>query len=308
MKPSERYRRARWMPETILICGSMLAALCLQQAMAQPAEPSRTVRSAPVRAPHVTAELVMEQRWVRPGAPFRVALKLTMEDGWHTYWKNPGDAGLATSIEWSLPPGFVADSLQWPCPESLGEPPEVTYGYSNEVLLVATITPPADLGRATEVTLGAEASWLVCNQVCIPGRATLRLNVPVFPAAPATDPEIAREFARTDAAMPVKSADVRAGASVRGDTIELRVEGLNVAGAAADAIMFFSEEESLVDHSAPQTARVDRGVLVLTLRRSPYNTEIPTVLRGYLASRNGWPPQGVRALLVRAPIGGASGR
>jgi thiol:disulfide interchange protein DsbD len=75
--------------------------------------------SAPVKTGHVTAELVAEQQALVPGETATVALRLAIEPGWHTYWRNPGESGLPTTLEWRLPPGYAAGSIAWPAPRAL---------------------------------------------------------------------------------------------------------------------------------------------------------------------------------------------
>jgi thiol:disulfide interchange protein len=130
-----------------------------------------------VSAPHVQAELVAEHVALTPGSNW-VALRLAPEPGWHTYWREPGDTGLPTTIAWTLPQGFAAGAIQWPQPETFRLGEETTYGYSRETLhLVQVDVPAAAAGR--DATLAALATWLVCNDTCIPGKAQLELRLPV---------------------------------------------------------------------------------------------------------------------------------
>ncbi len=113
---------------------------------------------------------------IEPGKPFDVALHLHSDPGWHTYWINPGDAGLPTKIKWTLPPGFTAGPIQWPTPEKHKMGPLITYGYGGDVYLLTTITPPkGDLPQHFDIK--ARASWLVCLEECIPGKADLTLTL-----------------------------------------------------------------------------------------------------------------------------------
>ena len=126
----------------------------------------------------VKASLVADTNAVAPGKSFTVGLLLRMAPGWHTYWKFSGDAGLPTELKWKLPPGWKVGEIQWPIPLKLKDPGDIqTYGYSDEVLLMQAITPP-DKIDSSSVELAAEANWLVCERLCIPGSATLQLNLP----------------------------------------------------------------------------------------------------------------------------------
>lgn len=125
----------------------------------------------------VKAELLADTDAIVPGKPFTVGLLLRMAPGWHTYWKFSGDAGLPTELKWNLPPGWKIGELQWPVPLSLKDPGDIqTYGYSDEVLLMQEITPPSSISDS--VQLSADATWLVCEKLCIPGSAALQLILP----------------------------------------------------------------------------------------------------------------------------------
>ena len=93
----------------------------------------------PVRTPHVTTELVAESLAVAPGSTLQAAVVLTADKGWHTYWRNPGDAGEATAIAWTLPEGWRAGDIVWPAPHRLPVGPIMNYGYEGRVLLVSPI-------------------------------------------------------------------------------------------------------------------------------------------------------------------------
>jgi thiol:disulfide interchange protein DsbD len=134
--------------------------------------------SVTVTQPHVTAQLIPERTLIVAGKPFDVILHLHSDPEWHTYWINPGDAGLATEIKWTLPPGFKAGPIQWPTPEKHNMGPLVTYGYGGDVYLLTTITAakPTSSGD-TQVKITARASWLVCMEECIPGKADLSVSL-----------------------------------------------------------------------------------------------------------------------------------
>lgn len=134
--------------------------------------------STVVKQPHVTAELIPEKTLIMAGQPFDVILHLHADPDWHTYWINPGDAGLATKIDWTLPPGFTAGPIQWPTPEKHSMGPLITYGYEGDVYLLTTITPSDPKGKdVTQVQIKAHAEWLVCKEECIPGKGDFEVNL-----------------------------------------------------------------------------------------------------------------------------------
>src|SRR6266496_1429111 len=99
-----------------------------------------SVAAAPARTQHVEAELVAARTALVPGEPLTVALRLAIDKGWHTYWRNPGDSGLPTTLAWKLPPGVLAGPIEWPTPKALPAGPLVNYGYEGEVLHLVELT------------------------------------------------------------------------------------------------------------------------------------------------------------------------
>ena len=122
--------------------------------------------SAP--AAHTQVKLLLSADTARPGDIVLAGVDLKMEPDWHTYWKNPGEAGMATKIEWQLPPGVTAGEIQWPLPVKLPPAEVTTYGYSGEVMLIVPLKLAPDL-KPGPLDLKAHVSWLECKEACIPG-------------------------------------------------------------------------------------------------------------------------------------------
>lgn len=122
-----------------------------------------------------------------PGQPVQTAIRLRHDKDWHSYWLNPGEAGMPTTVEWKLPPGWNYGELGFPAPVRFLTGELAGYGYERELLLPVTITPPEDF--AGTVKLEAEISWLACSDDgCVPGAAKLALEIAAGDAAhgPAT--------------------------------------------------------------------------------------------------------------------------
>jgi thiol:disulfide interchange protein len=125
----------------------------------------------------VRASLVSDVVSIAPGQTFRVGVLYRMEPGWHIYWKYSGDSGIPTKIEWQLPQGFKAGDLQWPLPMRDKEPGDLeVFDYTSEVLLFAEIEAPSTL-PPQPISIQAKSDWLVCQSLCVPGRAQLSLNL-----------------------------------------------------------------------------------------------------------------------------------
>jgi thiol:disulfide interchange protein/DsbC/DsbD-like thiol-disulfide interchange protein len=170
----------------------------------------------------VKATIVADTSAIVPGRPFTAGLLLRMAPGWHTYWKFSGDAGLPSEIKWKLPPGWKAGEIQWPIPLKTNDPGDIqTYGYQDEILLIQEITPPLKFD-ISPIKLSAEANWLVCERICIPGGATLELELPTSTTAVPKNTDL---FARYRRLLPQNFPDPKTATATwsRGNS-ELRLK------------------------------------------------------------------------------------
>ncbi len=257
--------------------------------------------------PKVAAALLAEVSTFKPGQPFRVGLHQKIATHWHTYWKNSGDSGEPTRINWKVPDGFQVSDIDWPSPEAIRVGPLVNYGYSESVLLPVKITPPQEFaGQA--VTLTAEASWLVCEEICIPESATLSIRLPVARGENTPGPSAdAPLFAAADRNTPVDLNWTASVAAVE-DAIELTVKAPELDLDRVRDIAFFPDTWGMIDHAAPQPmTRSPQGFL---LRLTPGDLanagNIPT-LKGVLILKEESGGQTVRnsVWLEASPIRGA---
>src|SRR5919109_4058926 len=76
--------------------------------------PGARADGPPAPADLVKAKLLAETLSIAPRETVWLALHLEVKTDWHIYWQNPGDSGLPTAIDWSLPPGFSAGDILWP--------------------------------------------------------------------------------------------------------------------------------------------------------------------------------------------------
>lgn len=169
----------------------------------------------------VRAELVANTNAIVPGRSFKVGLLLRMEPGWHTYWQNPGDSGMATTLGWELPDGFVAGEIEWPAPKAtLEEGDLLTYTFDKEVLLTVPIKAPPNIA-AGEVALRARAKWLACEKLCLPGQAELALTLPVASGnLPANEPL----FGKYLPPKPISESNLKVQTHVTADKVTVEVE------------------------------------------------------------------------------------
>jgi DsbC/DsbD-like thiol-disulfide interchange protein len=232
--------------------------------------------SAPAEPSHVHAELLADVASISSNHPFMLGVRLTIDPGWHVYWKNPGDAGMATHVKFTAPAGYTIGDLQFPTPVRFDQAGDiVAFGYEGSVLLLAEVTPPKEISpkdiapdRAADRTLttsdfSAAVAWLVCSKVCIPGKQTVDLKLPFGDQATPANVDL---FEHWKAQLPVpaeKSPDIASILS----TGSLHPDGDHASGsisieiiwktAAPDLVQFLPG--SLDQYNIKQTKSVSDG-------------------------------------------------
>jgi len=208
-----------------------------------------TFASAATAAPsldtgHVRAELIAyAPDGVAAGKPLWLGLRLTHKPSWHTYWKNPGDSGLPTTLDWTLAKGASAGAIDWPAPQRIALPPLMNFGYEGTVLLPVPVTIAAGYAGGP-LAVKVAASWLVCQQQCIPENATLDL---VVPAAPSAAEKAA--FEATWNTRPVTLAGAKGLVEATGGQLRVRVTGLSES-LAGKPVLVLPETQGLIDNAA----------------------------------------------------------
>ena len=262
------------------------ATLVLIAALALLAGPGASNAKA-VQTEHVEAELVAERTAAEPGKPLRVGLRLKMDEHWHTYWRNPGDTGLPTTIQWQLPAGFQAGDIEWPAPQRIDVGPFANYGYEGEVVLPVLLTGPAGLAPGTSIPIKARAEWLVCREQCIPGGADLELELKSA-AESGPDSRWAGLFAKAQSDLPRAAGDWQWSAYKTGGRFDL--VWLPPAGSAAPSrVQFFPHAEGVIEPAARQALyRLPDGRLRLNLVLSKQLAQMPASIDGVLTAASGW--------------------
>ncbi len=242
---------------------------------------------------HVRASLVAETDAVRPGKTLTLGVRMQMEKGWHTYWRNPGDSGLPTRVRWQLPPGFEAGEILWPYPVRFATGPLVSYGYEHEVLLPVEVRVPAAI-PAREVRIAGRVDWLECLEICVPGKAELSLVLPVHgEAAPGPYGAL---FAEARRRLPAKDPSWRFSASLAGPTVTLALRPPRPA--ELKSAWFYPTAPGLIEHAQPQELKREGASHRLALVRDPNGTPADR-LAGVLVAET---TRGTLALEVDAPL------
>ncbi len=254
---------------------SLLRLLCLLGMIAVVAADSG---AEPTRVGTVVVDLVSPVQSIQPGQPFTVGLHMVMDEHWHVYWQNPGDAGLPPTVKWSLPDGFTVGPVNWPIPEKIITPPLASYAYSHEIIIPLQITPPNSLPPGATVTLTGKASWLVCKEECVPGESDVSLTLQVADQSIA-DPNWAPRFASIQYPEP---ATFPVSSSFDNGKFQLRFPATDRSISAE----FYSGVKGIIEHAAEQSLSIENGTATLTVPKNEYLLTKPDSLFGLLVITN----------------------
>jgi thiol:disulfide interchange protein len=249
-----------------------------------------------VTTPQVRAELLAHApQGVAPGQTVLLGLQLAHQPEWHTYWKNSGDSGLPTQLQWTLPAGVTAGEIQWPVPKKIPIGTLANYGYEGTVLLPVPLTVSPDFKPgllSSDLEVKLHAAWLVCKQECIPEEGDFTLKVPVKSST-------AAQGAAFDAAL-AANPKPHAGAhsvAVAGDAIEVRVAGLPAAW-QGKTLEFFPETGGVIETAAPWTQAWAGDSWTAKVPLSAQRSASPTLMPVVLAAGEGAARRGLRAELA----------
>jgi thiol:disulfide interchange protein len=261
-------------PVLALVALGLLAASGPVQAQTSLTAPPANYAAGPVNTGHLQAELVVQTTGVAPGGVAYLAIRQSINKGWHTYWRNPGDSGEATSAKWTLPKGWSVGDTVWPAPERLPLGPLMNYGYVGDVLLPIAVNVPASAKVGSTALLQADVTFLVCADICVPEEAKLQISVPVTGGNPTPDPKWGAAVTKTLADAP-KASGLQAAVAWTGAgdnrILKLAIAGDPLKGADLSHAYFFPYDNKSLDHAAHQN--VERGPSGLTFSLKPSSSE-----------------------------------
>jgi len=246
-------------------------------------------------------QLVSEQNAVFSGKTFWVGIDFILDDGWHMYWQNPGDSGLAPKIKWQLPSGIKAGNIRWPYPQRMDVGPLTTFGYEHELLLLVPVRVDQSFQDAVNVSLRARVDWLACREECVPGRAQLNLTLPVVTnSSGITFNNYKISFDQTRQRWPKDISSITSRVWLDGNQWHMDIKtplerGTNV--------VFFPLRNDVIEHAAPQKIQTVTDGYQLTLVKSHIYPGSLTSLEGVAVNPAGWDEQGrIKAIVIQAPV------
>lgn len=249
------------------VCFLVLAAAC-----------SHTSQTAQTPQNHSKASFILEQTTVQPGSHANLGIQFVTDTGWHIYWQNPGDSGEPPRIQWRLPAGVTAGTLQWPAPTRLKTTAGTDYGYEGTTVLLSELQIPATVHPGTTLEVSGDLHWLVCHDICVPQRSDLSIPIRI---ADATSVDGAAHLLFQSAAERIpKPLPARFHPTMTSSPESLRLT--LASGEPIRKAEFFPSEAEQIENAAPQALAIHAGVLRMTLKKSENLRQAPQRLRGVI--------------------------
>jgi len=222
--------------------------------------------TGPKSSERIEAELVPMQQWAVPGSTAIIAIRQNIAQGWHTYWRNPGDSGGPTEATWRLPAGYQAGEIIWPLPERQRLQSLMNYGFSDTVYLPVPIEVPASAKVGERVRVRADVLFMVCSdQMCVPDEMSLAVDLTVGEGQPPLDATHGAAIQKIIETAP-RPADIAARAAVTDGQLVLTARGGPLDGDALKWAYFYPFVGGVIDHAAVQKVELGQGGLRLTLK------------------------------------------
>ena len=234
----------------------------------------------------ISVELVSDRRTIQAGQTFYLGLWLRHEPGYHTYWQNPGLAGVPTTLVPELPAGFTAGAMIYPPPDKVKMAAINVHGYEHDVLVALPVTAPANLAPGP-IVIPVEAAWMCCQRTCNPGLAKLSLTVQAGPAALA-DAAWEPKFKALLAEEPPALEGWTSTAQRFEKEVELTLHP--PAGLGFPEVPQFFSSDNLICSHPPQTWQRDGSGYRVRLPLSDFLPDDQTRLRGLLFGKGSWLP------------------
>lgn len=242
-----------------------------------------------LRDSHVDVGLISGVTAIQPGTPFWVAVRLDVSSGWHIYWKNPGNSGYPTSVNWKLPKGYTAGPIQWPYPEKFEFEGLVNYGYEGTTYLLVKITPPDNIKPGSSVELNADIGWLVCKDVCMPGQQEVSLVLKSGSGHAEPNAEGSKIIAETRSMLPIETSGWKFDATVHDNILQIKALKPEWFKGEIKHIVFFPDKSSFfIQPDSAQVLSMTTGGYVLSMPLDTSKYHDASSVSGVLVSDTGW--------------------
>jgi len=227
-----------------------------------------------------SAKIVVDSFSLGKNRVIPIGILIELEKDWHIYWRNPGDSGMPTSVEFDLPEGITVSEIQWAVPEVFEFDELASYGYEKQVLLLTELIIPENY-QANSVSVTAELKSLICKDVCIPFNTTISEEIILINNFQADD-NVSILFAQTRKNLPEVTNDFELSFTTDEDFITLIIQSLNLDLTKINSLYFLPYDNGIFKNTAEQYYKVKDGSIELKLEYDHFKTEELRELLGIL--------------------------
>ncbi len=235
----------------------------------------------PHRLNGLSVRLISDHSTIKAGEPFLLGFHIQHQKGYHTYWKNPGLVGLATSLEWKMPKGYKVSAINWPYPELSSMAGNPCYGYERDVTLYVTVIPPMKIASKT-ISISVDAMWMCCAKNCFPGSKNLSIDIAVGQIVQKnTSNEALFALAIKQTPLPYSHTNTKLLSNSKEQSIRLQIS--TPLTQPLDTVYLFSVDDQISSAKKQTIEKLPDGSWVINAQRSKYSpenmTSLPAVLK-----------------------------
>lgn len=249
----------------------------------------------------VEAKLVVDSYSFKNDSTISIGVLINLKDDWHIYWRNPGDNGLPTEIEFILPYGFTSSEIKFPVPKVFYSDEIVNYGYANPVLLMSELFIPKDFPRK-EISISAKLTSLICKELCKAFDTTVTISLDMSKEFIADD-NISTLFKSTNEMLPHKIHNLDISAVSKSDFVYLKILFDQIENQSLKDFYFYPYEAGVFRNSTEQNITQKENYVEVLLEPDPFRTKDPTTVEGLLILENDSEKNQIKkAFEIKVPI------
>jgi thiol:disulfide interchange protein DsbD len=224
---------------------------------------------------NVSAKLYSNKSEIAAGDEIILAVEFKIKNNWHIYWENPGDAGMATTLEFSLPDGFEAGKVLYPYPDKFKTEGLTSYGYKNKTVLLTKIKVPNNLKVNSNYKINVKALWLECKDICIPGETDLELTLKATPKAKATQNNTFSDYSRK---IPKSVQGLVSNIQILEKSAKIELKFPDYFEHNSLNFDIFPLNQAIFAHSQKPKITKDKNKFLIELDFDPFKVELPEKL------------------------------
>lgn len=247
------------------------------------------------------ARLVADSYSPEKDSVISLGVLINLKDDWHIYWRNPGDSGLPTDIEITLPDGITSSEVKFPIPKIFASDEIVNYGYGHQVLFLFDLYIPRNYSLK-EINISTKITSLICKEICKAFDTTVTITLDLSKDFIA-DENISTFFKSTKKMLPQKNHKLNISAFSKSDFVYLKIHFNQIENQSLNDFHFYPYEAGVFKNLIEQSIKQKENYVEVLLEPDPFRTKDPTTVEGLLIIENASEKNQIRkAFEIEVPI------